>query len=151
MRNIVAITGRMGSGKTTAARALVAAIPRAARVAFARAVRIDVASLLRDQYYVGVPWEEDASCDWIDEHKADMRTLLQGLGEGVRQVVAEDYWINRLDEYLAELEYLQAPGQLFVVDDLRYENEAAWVRSQGGLIIRLCAPQWVRQARLGMA
>lgn len=65
------------------------------------------------------------------------RHLLQLLGtEGGRYTFREDMWIinaqQALDKYRVE-----NPDGLFVVTDVRFDNEASWIRSLGGCIVHM--------------
>lgn len=66
-----------------------------------------------------------------------VRKMLQQLGtEGGRDVYGDDYWTNQAYAWmrtLAETGY----GNKFVITDVRFPNEAEFVRSLGGKVIRL--------------
>lgn len=75
------------------------------------------------------------------------RRLLQVLGtEVVRECIDEDYWVNKLAERAEALwswanEMLQGPGDspsiplIVVVPDVRFNNEAEFIRERGGVVI----------------
>jgi len=87
---------------------------------FADALKQDVVGMGFDKevvYYEKPPW---------------MRALLQAYGQAKRALDA-DYWVKRLDISLS----LCAKGQVFIIDDMRFPNELAWVKSRGGVTIRL--------------
>lgn len=63
------------------------------------------------------------------------RHLMQTLGtEWGRRMVHSDLWIDLWREKLASM------GELIVVDDLRFPNEAQAVRDKGGIIWRVVRP-----------
>ncbi len=62
------------------------------------------------------------------------RELMQTLGDWGRGL-APDFWVRPTSAYLADV-MPQTFGK-FVVSDVRFINEAAWVRKQGGVIWRV--------------
>lgn len=62
------------------------------------------------------------------------RELMQTLGDWGRGL-APDFWVRPTGDYLAGIQ----PETFckFVVSDVRFINEAAWVRQQGGVIWRV--------------
>lgn len=63
-----------------------------------------------------------------------MRDLLQAYGSA-RRTYDEDYWLNKLRNSIS----MCKPGTVFVVDDVRYKNEAQFVMDNG-VLIRLQRP-----------
>lgn len=61
----------------------------------------------------------------------EVRRFLQNLGQGCRQVLGEDVWVN--------LALRNAPERA-VVPDLRYRNEFDAVKAKGGKCIRIDRP-----------
>jgi hypothetical protein len=61
------------------------------------------------------------------------RHMAQTLGtEWGRQCLGADFWLNVASTYMADL---RGQGyRKFVVSDVRFANEAAWVRAQGGVL-----------------
>lgn len=61
------------------------------------------------------------------------RHMAQTLGtEWGRQCMSPDFWLNVANTYMADL---RGQGyRKFVVSDVRFANEAAWVRAQGGVV-----------------
>jgi hypothetical protein len=59
--------------------------------------------------------------------------MAQTLGtEWGRQCLGADFWLNVASTYMADL---RGQGyRNFVVSDVRFANEAAWVRAQGGVL-----------------
>ncbi len=46
-----------------------------------------------------------------------------------------DIWVRTLERHIKE-----NPNDQFVISDVRFENEAEWIKSMGGLIIRVVRP-----------
>lgn len=128
---LIGITGRARSGKDTVANFIIAAIG-GYRYSFADPIRAML-----------VPLGVDMSDPYWQAHKEDPipalgvspRRMMQTLGtEWGRQLIHPDLWI-----FMAHQRLLQnGPGM--VIPDVRFENEAAWVRKHGGRIIHVIRP-----------
>ena len=115
---IIGVTGFKRSGKDTFARVL---SERAGyvRVAFADALKEEVAAFL------GISLEE------LERDKELWRPVLQHRGVSMRQK-NPNHWIDRVAYRITTL----IPARV-VITDVRFLNEAAWVRSRGGMIVRV--------------
>jgi len=132
-KRIVGIVGIAGSGKTLVARHMVE------RHGF---VRSRFAAPLKAMLMVGLGLTE-AQVDG-DQKTAPLavaggctaRHLMQMLGtEWGRRMVHSDLWVNRWRELTA----LSDAAEM-VVDDVRFPNEAAAIRAEGGQIWRIVRP-----------
>ena len=75
------------------------------------------------------PARKDVVIDWLGQSP---RKLMQSLGtEWGRHLVSEDLWIRHAGR---RLKYHAMITGKVVVTDVRYENEAAWVRENGGVV-----------------
>lgn len=63
----------------------------------------------------------------------EVRRLLQSIGEGARQVLGDDVWINAL---FATID----PNANYVITDVRYQNEVDAIRNRGGVVWRVVRP-----------
>ena len=131
---LIGLTGRTGCGKDTIASFLCEAHGF---------VQIALADPLRDglKAMLGVTDEQlhrrdlkEATIDWIGRSP---RELLQTLGtEWGREHVAADLWLRvaarRIDRIKASPPCLHVAG--IVISDIRFENEADWLRKQGGQV-----------------
>lgn len=61
------------------------------------------------------------------------RAVYLTIGQVVRKLINPGYWIVPVAESID-------PGQWNIIDDLRFKNEAEWVRKMGGIIIRVKRP-----------
>lgn len=117
-QRIVGITGYAGSGKDTAAAALVARGWR--RVGVADAVK---------RLAVELGWsgaKDDAPTG---------RPFLVALGDGVRRECGAGAWLAAVAATVdAE------PATNWVIPDVRYPNEADWLRERGGILLRIDRP-----------
>lgn len=63
-----------------------------------------------------------------------IRDLLVGIGDGLRESVCDDIWVNIMER---RIKY----NTTYIIPDLRYENEARWVLSKpNSLLIRVNRP-----------
>jgi len=116
----IAISGKVGSGKSTLAEHL---CEQHGFDIFALAYNLKL-----DVINMGVP-------AWVMAKKPTvpwLRRLLQLYGESKRRNVNAGYWIARL---LADIDAID-PDRV-VLEDMRYENEAVWARSQGYKLVRV--------------
>lgn len=134
MRLLIGLTGRARVGKDTVARRLenewgfeqysfAGPLKAMLRAGFG----LDGRHLEGDLKEVELPWLGKSP-----------RQLMQTLGtEWGREQVAEDVWLRLADRAADRIE-------LMVVSDVRFENEAAWVRSRGGLLVHIIRPDAVQ-------
>lgn len=104
---IVAISGKITSGKSTLANAICAADPRFVRLSLADEMKNDIANLC----------EVDRA--YIEANKDLFRPIMQYYGTDImRHVHGQDYWVDRLVDKIYD-ECLK----FVVVDDVRFPNE----------------------------
>lgn len=134
---LIAFTGKAGAGKTTAAQALVERFGYV-RIGFADPLKAMLAAFL-DQ--VGVHPEtvhsmlhgdlKNAPAGYLAGHSA--RHAMQTLGtEWGRRCMRGDFWIEAMRQRVG-----RSPAQKFVIDDLRFDNEAEFVRVNRGLVFEV--------------
>lgn len=126
---IIGITGRLGVGKSTLAGLIAESIPDARVVAFADALKTQVHTMLGQSiggFFVGLTRED------LDSLKPTcFGPIYQGYGELMRYLLGDDYWIRVLQADL--------PPRA-IVADVRYPNEAAWIKARGGLLVAVSGP-----------
>lgn len=82
--------------------------------------------------------KKEEQIDWLGRSP---RELMQLLGtEFGRNMVHPDLWLMLADQNLHFLEQTNACVAGFVISDLRFENEAAFIRRRGGYVIHLQRP-----------
>lgn len=142
---IIGLTGAAGSGKDTAAAAL-AERYNFRRVAFGDAVkRVAYATDPLVEVYEGA--EPERLSALVEKHGwdgtkvlPDVRRLLQRVGtEGVRDVLGDDTWVKVAGAVVREL-IKNDPQARIVFTDVRFENEAAFIRKLGGSIVNIDRP-----------
>lgn len=55
----------------------------------------------------------------------------------MRQLHGPDYWVRKVAR---PIDSLRAAGKAVMVCDIRFENEAEFVRSKGGILVRVVRP-----------
>lgn len=64
--------------------------------------------------------------------------LLQIVGESCRRCLGESVWIDVVADELKSLQRLPSAMRcVLIIDDVRYDNEAQWIRSSGGVLIKI--------------
>jgi hypothetical protein len=143
---IIGLAGPAGSGKDTV-RHILELSHDFAGLAFAEPIRAMVRELLTsngcsDDYITNRELKETP----IPGLGVSARHMMQTLGtEWARKCLAEDFWLKLAATYMADL---RGQGyRQFVISDVRFANEAEWVRAQGGEIWMIERPglQPVRQ------
>lgn len=114
-RRLVGLCGYAGSGKDTAAEGLTGTGWR--RVAFADPLK-ELARML----------------GWNGAKDTYGRRFLQVLGEQVRLIIGEDSWVRAAEKFV------DAKPDDVVITDVRYPNEAEWIRRRGGFLVEIQRP-----------
>lgn len=127
-RKLIALAGPAYCGKDTVAAILKKQFP-VKSVAFADPIRDALRAMLglNDDHFFGHLKEVDIP--WLGKSP---RKLMQTLGtEWGRGLIHEDLWLLIAGRKINDL---MASGYHAVVTDCRFENEAAYIRNQGGVI-----------------
>lgn len=128
---LIGIAGRARSGKDTVANFIVAAIG-GYRYSFADPIRAMLVPLGID---MADPYWQARKEEPIPALGVSPRYLMQTLGtEWGRQLINPDLWLIMAHQRLLQ----NGPGM--VISDVRFENEAAWIRRHGGRIIHVFRP-----------
>lgn len=129
---LIGIAGRARSGKDTVANFIIAAIG-GYRYSFADPIRAMLVPLGVD---MSDPYWQARKEDVIPALGVSPRRMMQTLGtEWGRQLINPDLWIIMAHQRLLQ----NGPGM--VISDVRFENEAAWIRKHGGRIIHVIRPE----------
>lgn len=121
---LIGFSGKAGAGKTTLAEFLIDEF-HFKKLSFAKAVKEHGIK------YFGLT-EED-----IKKKPPVTRQILQGIGNYIREEFDKDYWINSLEPNPV---YLLDNGISVVIDDVRFKNEADYIKKMGGIMIRIERP-----------
>jgi len=130
-QGLIGIHGKARAGKDT-----VASFILSARGGYVYSFADPIRAMLKG---IGVdmdePYWQAHKEDVIEVLGASPRKLMQTLGtEWGRNLINPDLWLILAKQRL--LNY--GPGM--IIPDVRFENEAAWVRSQGGTLIHVERP-----------
>ena len=123
MKYLIGFAGKKRSGKDTAAGFLSEALPaeHIVRLSFALPLKRWVA----DMFHI--------SLETLEQQKARYRKALQFLGEFARELWGDDYWIRKLNIELNKC----GEGDVVIITDVRYKNEAEYIRALGGVVVRI--------------
>lgn len=127
---ILGITGPAHCGKDTLADFVIAQRPKYVKASFADPLKQMLAmglGLVDEQLWGDEKEKED------DRYGCTPRHMMQTLGtEWGRQLINGDIWTIAMNAYLENRE--QFGENYFIIPDVRFENEAAFVREHGCLI-----------------
>jgi len=125
---LIGLTGRAGAGKDTAAAHLKAAHGFTA-IAFADPIRRALSAMLG---LAPIMFQHPHKEEPISLIGKSPRQLMQTLGtEWGRNLVHPDIWLILAEELILTC---RTAGECVVVTDVRFENEAALIRSLGGSV-----------------
>lgn len=128
---LIGIAGRARSGKDTVANFIVAAIG-GYRYSFADPIRAMLVPLGVD---MSDPYWQARKEEPIPTLGVSPRRMMQTLGtEWGRRLINPDLWLIMAHQRLLQ----NGPGM--VISDVRFDNEAAWIRKHGGRIIHVIRP-----------
>lgn len=122
---LVGLAGYAGSGKSTLAKGL----QNYQRLSFAAALK-DQVTLMLSAIGIDVNFNDS-------EQKEKYRDLLVFWGAFKRRE-DPDYWIKQL--YMRNASVFAQDGHRVVIDDVRYPNEARWIKGKGGNVIFIERP-----------
>lgn len=135
---IIALSGKMGTGKTAVAEWLAAALPAARRLSFGDLVKWEVSQMFcfplhwcyRAKEALIQPTPETRSKGLTET--MTVREIMQWYGTEVVRAVDPNYWIDGMRHTTNCLR-----ANYIIIDDVRFPNEAEFVHDQGGLLVRL--------------
>ncbi len=142
MARLIAFAGKAGIGKDTAADYLVEK-HRYNKKSFAEPMKKAVQSMfgLKHEQVFGTKEQKEEAIPALSQKRPiSGRELLQTLGtEWGRNIIDPDIWIYKVAEDWKTMKNI--PGYVgMVISDLRFDNEAEWVKSQGGIVINIESP-----------
>ncbi|XKE45722.1 hypothetical protein LG302_00855 [Halomonas organivorans] len=135
LKLLIGLTGPARCGKTTAQR-IIADRYGLARLALADPIKDALAAML---------WLEPEALDGAAKERPlpwlgkSPRELMQTLGtEWGRDLVTQDLWLRIAEQRLAHLEDIEGDAyQGAVIGDIRFPDEAEWLRAHGGTLIHI--------------
>lgn len=123
---IIGISGKKESGKDTVADILTGLFfyknkRGSYKHPFAHALKEEVRKAL------------EISVDELDNNKVKYRPILQWWGTDFRRTQDSEYWVKKLAEGL----YGFIPEHVIIIPDVRFVNEAKFIKDRGGLLWRV--------------
>jgi len=135
---IIGFTGSKGSGKSTAAEAL-----------FDNAIQVNFADPLKDMFEKIIPYRvlygnsQERDTHYVQDTKATARKALQNVGIAMREL-DPDFWVKLWAKKVEAIkrQYPLNPKvyKFWTIGDVRFENEAKYIRDLGGCIIHIHRP-----------
>ncbi len=133
---LIGLAGRAGSGKTTVANYLYDR-HRFCPLAFANPIKHALMMMFDMTLHQLDGNTKEETIDWLGRSP---RYLMQTLGtEWGREMVHEDLWLMLATRNLQSckknwIEVFRCKPFMAVYSDVRFENEAAWIRDRGGVV-----------------
>jgi hypothetical protein len=131
---LVGLTGPAGCGKDTVA-AILQRRFGFARIAFADAIRDMLTVIGVNRADMQHPQRKNEPIEWLGHSP---RRMLQTLGTEWARALDADLWVKILERKLRN--HGGASGRRLVITDCRFENEAAWLRANGGSMWHIARP-----------
>jgi phosphomevalonate kinase len=122
---VIGLVAKAGSGKDTVFNIIKTLLPhrRVVRLAFGDEVKAEVAE------------RHEVSVEAIEDNKEAYRNLLQKWGTEYRRKQEEKYWIKKIK---TQLDILRVDSDIVVITDVRFLNEADFIRDNcKGVIIKI--------------
>lgn len=149
---IVGLTGKKQAGKSAAAKLLAVYSPLpVVEVSFAAKLKELAAASLGISVDDLERWKNDPLAivaaglevelgGFIAAKTQTVRQYVQSFGQAHRDLIGEDFWV---DMALPRFKVGGYKDALYVVTDVRYENEATRVRALDGDVVRVTGPSYV--------
>lgn len=138
MTTLIGITGKAGAGKDTVADYLCVENGYT-KYCLAAPIKAAVNAMLTTAQAAPINWNNRAEKE--ARHPllgCSPRRAAQTLGtDWGRQMINDSIWLVLANQFINSL---QARGYGVVVPDVRFENEASWLRERGGTLIHITRP-----------
>ena len=131
---IIGLMGHQGVGKNYIADVLLKKLPKKNSVIIAFADHFKVDCICKH------------NCDYnkvFGEKDYETRRMLQKVGtEEGRNVFGENIWINITETWIKLLN--ERGVERFIICDVRFQNEADWIKKMNGILVKIIAPKRYR-------
>lgn len=138
MTVVVGITGIARAGKDTLADCL-ASKPHDKKVSLAEPIKLGVATILN----IPIVWTntDGIKDSTVPGFNFTLRKAMQTLGTEWGRALDENVWVDiarrKLNSHREGMDNLGITDSVFVIPDIRFNNEAEWVLGEGGVVIRV--------------
>jgi hypothetical protein len=135
---ILGIHGRAGTGKSSLAAAVRSSVVSSGLVercdimSFASPIKAAVCTLMGDWDASETNSKKDEP---LDSGSATRRDLMRLVGSWLRANARQDHWVRLMAAECYRLARYAPDRTLVIVDDVRYDNEALWIRDSGGVVV----------------
>lgn len=131
MTQLIGLAGRARSGKDTSANYLAQTLGWDT-YAFADPIKDMLTPVFGHHFRSG---NREEPFEWLGKSP---RQLMQTLGtEWGRELIHPHLWILLANE---RLKVLRESGSGLIISDVRFQNEADWIRSEGGIVVEVRRP-----------
>jgi len=132
---IIGITGKAGAGKNEVGMLIQDELDWCSSFAFAARVKEVYTTIFCEEYVDSQEWKEAL----VPGFSFTRRHALQGIGDGLRQSIHPDVWVDSL---MQEIEEAREFINLYacVITDVRYQNEVNAILERGGVVVRVVRP-----------
>lgn len=132
--DIIGLMGHQGVGKNYIADYLLKTLPNKNTVIIAFADHFKIDCICKH------------NCDYnkvFGDKDYDTRKMLQKVGtEEGRYIYGENIWINITETWIRLLN--ERGVQRFIICDVRFKNEAEWIKKMNGVLVKIDAPKRYR-------
>lgn len=129
---LIAFTGKMYSGKTTAVSIITRMDTRYTRIRFAGPLKMMMSALGLTAWQIDGK-QKNMPCELLCGKTP--REAMQTLGtDWGRDLIGNDLWVNAWRHQVNDAFY---ENRMVVTDDCRFLNEAKAVREMGGIVVRI--------------
>lgn len=129
-RQLVALTGPKGVGKSSIAKEIEDILIDADILSFAAPIKGMARAMGIHQRQIDDPILKNERIEWLGKSP---REIMQSLGtDWGRAMVHDDLWLKIMQHKIAH-----SPFDRLIIDDCRFDNEAAFIKATGGTIVQL--------------
>ena len=137
MANIIAFTGKMGSGKTTAVNYLADELVKKGytfeRINIKSAIIPSMKRYMSDSIaYLINQFSFDSAEELLSKKPEITRSIMRDFGLMMRELFGENYWVDQYKKLVDE-----SKADYVLTDDIRFLSELNLVRELGQTVVRL--------------
>jgi len=148
MIKLIGISGKARAGKDTVCDMMIKELDNSLRYAMADPIKASLFGMLgitTMTEQTNLMQAKEEPIPWLGHSP---RALLQEIGGGLRESLSRDIWIRFLERFCEEFVAMESlyinkddhPPIYVIVPDIRYNNEAEYIKENDGIIIRVNNP-----------